>query len=248
MAPGAAILTAVRTMGARGLVFRVSVCAALLGATASAHADLGSARLIESARRPTAARGALLHSQRHARRDGLTRSERRRLLMGDTVAHPVAFERRAAHYVGGVSYQLVRASPRAVLSALEDPRQLPFMLPHTRSARRLGRTGRDVRIELTQGNGLVSATYTVRARRVEGRRELRFWLDRSRPHGIEDVWGYFRVQAFDGARSLVTVAVALDLGPGLARILFEGRIQNAILGTPARIRDFIEPRALAFSG
>lgn len=222
----------------------VSVCAAVAGVSAPAQADSGSTLRFSS--RPPAARATLLHTR--SLQGGLRRSERRALLMGDTVAHPVAFQHHAGRYVGGVSYQLVRASPRAVLSALEDVKQLPRMLPRTQSARRLGRVGRDVRIELTQGNGLVSATYTVRARRVEGRNELRFWLDPSRHHDIDDVWGYFRVQPFDATRSLVTVAVALDLGPGLARMLFEGRIQNVILATPARIRDFIEPRAYAYSG
>ncbi len=204
----------------------------------AAHAQ--AFRVLE---RPPARRTTLLRVAPRA--DVLTRAERRALLGGSTVARPFVFDRRSARYVGGVSYQLVRASPRAVISALEDVNQLPFMLPHTKRARRVGRVGRDVRIELTQGNGLVSASYTVRARRIEGESELRFWLDRSRPHGIEDVWGYFRVEPFDAERSLVTVAVALDLGPGLARMLFEGRIQNAILGTPGRIRAFIEPRAYA---
>lgn len=226
-----------RVTGARGLLLGISawiVTSAPLAARAQA---------LHPAERPRSSRSTLL---RASRADGLTRAERHALLLGSTVARPVVFERRAARYVGGVSYQLVRASPRAVLAALEDVNDLPFMLPHTQRARLVGHVGRDACIELTQGNGLVSATYTVRARRVKGRSELRFWLDRSRPHGIEDVWGFFRVEPFDAGRSLVTVAVALDLGPGLARMLFEGRIQNVILGTPERIRDFIEPRAYAF--
>lgn len=214
----------------------------------AARAQTRSTLWSRHAPRPAPARAMLLRTRRRAVIDGLTHAERRALLMGDTVARPLVFERHAARYVGGVSYQLVRASPRAVLSALSDVKELPFMLPHTQAARELGRSGRKARIELRQGNGLVSATYTIRACVRWERGEIRFWLDPSRPHDIDDVWGYFRVQPFDAARSLVTVAVALDLGPGLARLLFEGRIQDAILATPGRIRDFIEPRAYAYSG
>jgi hypothetical protein len=80
-----------------------------------------------------------------------------------------------------------------------------------------------------------------------GQRELRFWLDKKHPHDIEDVWGYFRAEPFDGGRTLTTVAVALDLGPGLMRMLFEDHIQRVILATPERIRAVVEPRSLALA-
>jgi hypothetical protein len=53
------------------------------------------------------------------------------------------------------------------------------------------------------------------------------------------------VRRFDRERSLVTVAVALDVGPGLVRLFFEERIQRVILATPRHIKDFIEPRRFA---
>jgi hypothetical protein len=42
----------------------------------------------------------------------------------------------------------------------------------------------------------------------------------------------------------VTLAVALDLGPGIARALFSDRIERMILRAPARIREFVEPERL----
>jgi hypothetical protein len=43
----------------------------------------------------------------------------------------------------------------------------------------------------------------------------------------------------------VTVAVAVDVGDGLVRMLFEDRVQRLILSAPAQIRDFLEPRVMA---
>ena len=155
------------------------------------------------------------------------------------------FTQSGGQYVGGVSYQLVRAAPEEVLATLLDVQRLPDVLPRTQRARLLSSGDGESLVELTQGNSIVEATYSVRLVRDVGSDEIRFWLDPTRAHGVRDVWGYFRVQRFDAGRSLLTVAVALDLGPGLARMFFEEQIQTLVLTTPRRIRDFVEPRALA---
>ena len=169
---------------------------------------------------------------------GLSRSERVDLVAGANVARAVEFRRGGARYVGGVSYQKVQARPERVLSALSSVTALTEVLPRTKAAELVAQHNGVSHVRLTQGNGVVDATYTVRL--VRRGHEVRFWLDPDRPHDIDDVWGYFRVQPFGDGASLVTVAVALDLGPGLARLLFERRIQSVILGTPRKIRDFIE--------
>ena len=45
----------------------------------------------------------------------------------------------------------------------------------------------------------------------------------------------------------MTVGVALDLGPGIVRLLFEDHIQRLILATPQRIRDVVEFPAVALA-
>lgn len=163
---------------------------------------------------------------------------------GAVVSRPLELDRDDGHYVGGVSYQLVRAAPQEVLAALADVSRLPAVLPRTKSARLVTQGDGERRVELEQGNGIVSASYTV-VLRHDGPSTLRFWLDPTRPHGIRDVWGYFRVEPFDDSRCLITVAAAVDVGPGLVRLLFESRVQRVVLDTPRHIRDYIEPRALA---
>jgi hypothetical protein len=183
-------------------------------------------------------------ARRSVRAESLSDAERERLLSGDVVSRPMAFGRGEGRYVGGVSYQVVRASPAEVLAAFGDVGELPRMLPRTKAARLVDVTRRGARVELTQGTRLVDTTYTVLLRRA-GASQLSFRLDPSRPHGIRDVWGWLRARPLGEGRTLVTVAVALDVGPGLVRTLFEDRIQRVILSTPRHIRDYLEPRALA---
>jgi len=172
-------------------------------------------------------------------------AEREALLSGDIVSRPMRFESGEGSYLGGLSYSLVHAPPEAVLSALSHVETLPQVLPRTKQARLVGMQGRIAQVELVQGSGSLEATYCVLLERTAGRPELRFWLDPSRPHGIADVFGFFRVEPFGNGRSLVTVAAALDLGSGLTSMLFGGAVQRTVLGAPRQIREYVEPRAFA---
>jgi hypothetical protein len=172
----------------------------------------------------------------------LSQSERQALLAGEVVARPMHFETARGSYRGGVSYAVVNAPVAAVLSALSNVDTLPNALPHTKSARLVDVRGGLASVELVHGGG---TTYTVRIERSAPRSELRFWLDQSRPHDISDVFGFFRVEPFAGGKSLVTVAAALDLGPGITRLFFSDAVERGVLSTPGRIRVYVEPRALA---
>lgn len=177
----------------------------------------------------------------------LSERERRSLEAGDMVERPMRFDAGAGRYVGGVSYQIIEARPEAVLAALADVTNWPDALPRTKSARLVATEGGVSRVELVQGSGLVDARYTVMLERAHDGETIRFWLDPSKPHDISDVWGFFRVQPLPGGRCLITVAAALDLGDGLARMLFEDKIASMMLRTPRKIRAFVEPRSLALS-
>ena len=131
-----------------------------------------------------------------------------------------------------------------IIGAVLNVQELPNVLPRTKRATLVDVVGSVARVELVQGNSLVESSYTVALQRTAPD-QVHFRLDPSRPHGIKDVWGYFRARPFGKNKTLITVAVALDVGPGLVRLLFEERIQKVALETPRHIRDYIEPRAFA---
>ena len=191
--------------------------------------------------------GALAEESRAPgyRGHALTDAERTSLVSGRTVARPLRFSRGDGSYIGGVAYQVVRATPGEVLRALADVTALPEALPRTVSAELVSSDGRSARIELVQGKPPFVVKYTIHLEQNATGDSIRFWLDTTRPHDVKDVWGYFRVKQFGHQHSLVTMAVALDLGPGLPRMLFEDKVERAILRAPAKIRAFVEPRALA---
>ncbi len=165
-------------------------------------------------------------------------AERQLLEAGDVVTRPLDFERGASHYVGGVATGLVHATPDRVLAAIHDVGALRAMLPHTKQVALVEAQGASRRIELLQGSSLVEAKYTVELSPDGRPGELGFRLDRSRPHDIDDVYGYFKVERFDDERSVVTVAAAVDVGSSLTIFLFGKKVQDVILSTPHAMRDY----------
>ncbi len=121
------------------------------------------------------------------------------------------------------------------------------VLPRTKRARMVSvEKNGDRLVELVQGNAVVEAEYTIRVRQevaTPARREVRFWLEPTRPHEIDDAWGYFRMEPFTGPdgeqRVLLTYAILVDIGPGLVRELFEERVRAALLSVPQLVRRYV---------
>jgi hypothetical protein len=173
-----------------------------------------------------------------AQEGSLTREESARLARGETVVREQTIERGERRYIGGLTYTVVDGTVAEVASILDDVEALRRVLPKTKSAQVVGRIGGDRLVELAQGNALMAAKYTIRVRRTSD--EVRFWLDASRPHGIDDAWGFFRYQPFVGPngepRVLLTYGVLVDVGPGIVRELFEERVRSALLSVPQLVR------------
>ena len=176
---------------------------------------------------------------------GLSSEQHRTLRDGGRVEQFIKLDRQGQRYVGGVAYALVRAEPRQVFEVLNQLETLSQVLPRTRNTRIIDRSGNRVRLELEQGNSVVSTTFTVffQLEPPEDRYDpqvVRFWLDPSQPHSIDDAWGFFRATRYDDQYSLVSVGALVNLGPGVIRMLFEERITRSILRMPNRIRDTVE--------
>ena len=170
-----------------------------------------------------------------------------RLARGETVTRPQTVDADDRHYVGGVTYTIVDASPEELASLLGDLRAWRKVLPRTKQARLVGENGPDFFVELHQGNALLEAKYTLRARKDPAHHEERFWLDKRRPHAIADAWGFFHYEPVPSPsgspRTLVTYGVLVDLGPGIVRELFEERLRGLMLSVPRLLQRYVAENA-----
>jgi hypothetical protein len=175
-----------------------------------------------------------------ARADSLSTVEVDRLLRGDSVARTQEHHRGSRRYVGGVAYKILDATPEDLAALLDDVGDWGRFLPKTRDARRVGAIGDDPLVQITHGSALVQVGYTLRVHRDGS--SVRFWMDATRPHDIEDVWGFFRAEPMGDGRTLVTYGILIDMGDGILRDMFESRVQELALEVPDRVRDVVVQR------
>jgi ribosome-associated toxin RatA of RatAB toxin-antitoxin module len=173
----------------------------------------------------------------------LSSEEHDRLARGETVVREQTIEQGDRRYVGGFTYTVFDAPQTELWSLFNDVEAYRKVLPKTKQARLVGTDGEDRLIELVQGNAIVQAEYTIRVHPEPKSREVRFWLEPSLPHAIDDAWGFFRLEPFvtDGGeqRVLLTYGVMVDVGPGLVRELFEERVRSAMLSVPQLVRRYV---------
>ena len=186
----------------------------------------------------------LMGGERGASADTLTPNETSRLERGETVIRTQTIERGDQRYVGGVTYTVLEASAAEISALFDDVNAYRQVLPKTKRARNVGVDRGDQLVELVQGNAVYEATYTIRVRRSTN--ELRFWLEPTRPHEIDDAWGFFRVEPFIAPngeeRVLLTYGVLVDVGPGIVRELFEERVRAAMLSVPQLVQRHLARR------
>ena len=180
-----------------------------------------------------------------ARADSLSEGETIRLARGETVIRENTWQPGySARYIGGVTYTMVDASAAEIYAMLDNVEAYRRVLPRTKRARLESiEPNGDRLVELVQGTSLVDATYTLRIRHYPALREVRFWLEPSRPHEIDDAFGYFRIEPHVGRsgeqRVLLTYAILVDVGPGIVRDLFEDRVRTALMSVPQLVRRYV---------
>lgn len=203
-----------------------------------------------------AALGIGVAAPRAAEAAPLAPSESERLLRGETVIRTETLAQGSRRYVGGITYTVVDATSAELDALFDDVTSWRKVLPRTQRAElvgapvpQVGEASADRFVEITQGNALVQARYTLRVRRDGS--ELRFWMDGSLPHDIDDAWGFFRVTQFTSgageARVLLTYGILVDVGPGLVRELFEEKVRTAMLSVPQRLRRHVAEQRRAAS-
>lgn len=175
---------------------------------------------------------------------GLSADEAALLKSGGTVVREQTQEDDDHRFVGGVTYTIVEASADELFATFDDVSAYEELLPRTKSAKRVQGPGEGLFIELSQGNSVVTASYTIQVRRYPRENTIRFWLEPSFPHAIDDAWGFFRAEALppgdDGSpRTLLTYGILVDVGPGMVRAFYEEKLRAAMLSVPQLVRQYV---------
>lgn len=185
----------------------------------------------------------------------LTADEYARLAHGEVVSRPRLADVGTSRFIGGVSYVVVRGSPEGIQKLLRDPKSYGSLVPRLKQAALVGENEGDKYLRIL--HSLFGASYTVRVH--EEPHEFQFWVDKLKPHDVDDAWGYLHYQPVSEVpglglgesfalgsgsqlahgcdqRLLVTYAIMIRLGPGIVRELFSERLRSAALSLPRRLQ------------
>ncbi len=195
---------------------------------------------------------ALMLPARAAEADArpLSDAETSRLLAGETIVREQTLtsdDDEDHRWIGGVAYTVVDATPDEILSLMGDEAAFAQILPRVKSARRVAHAldaqSDDAHFEITQGTSLVTASYVLHVRKYAAENTVRFWLDPSFPHGVDDAWGFVRATTLPSStgaiKTLVTYGALVDIGPGIVRAFYEERLRAAMLSVPQLLRAYV---------
>lgn len=145
---------------------------------------------------------------------------------------------RRRNYLGALSYSGIAREAETTFAVLQDMDHLPRALPATRETF-FPNPSDPHALRVVHGTFLINGGYTLIWKPEPDQHLIRFWLDRSQPADVEDVFGFFRVAAYGPRESILTVAVAVDPGAGLLASMFRGKIHD-FMSRPARyIKNYI---------
>ncbi len=171
-----------------------------------------------------------------------TPQERELLMAGELVRRPAARRERGGSYIGGTSYQYVRAPREAVWDAIVDASNYPRLIPGVDRAEVVQDRGSRRIMLLRHSYLFVRASYYAAVRIDRSEWTIHFELDPSRPHDVRDGRGFITVDRFRRHESIVTWGVMADVGSGIITGVFAPVIHDWILRVPWCVRGLVEAR------
>jgi ribosome-associated toxin RatA of RatAB toxin-antitoxin module len=165
-----------------------------------------------------------------------TAAEQQLLAAGKLVIRRKTQVRGNAHFIGGMSWQVIEADAATVWRTASDVTTYPRFLPAVAEARRTARLGSSERIFIRHAYSVVDASYSVLLTADPKQRVLTFRLDHSEPSAIDEAFGELRVTAIDARRSVVSFSIMVDVGSGLIARLLRAQVHEWTLRIPNQLR------------
>jgi carbon monoxide dehydrogenase subunit G len=166
--------------------------------------------------------------------------EQDQLRSGKLVVRPAEVVRSDRKLLGGLSWQVINATPAHVWKVMNDVRAYPRFLPAVDEARFVEQLGSEQRLFVRHRMGFVSASYFVLLTADAANGRMRFRLDRDRPSSIRDAFGELTVSAFPDGQSVVSLAILADVGEGLLAGVVRSHIQEWMLRVPEQLKRHVD--------
>lgn len=183
---------------------------------------------------------SLLGGSAVAQGNGFTADEQRRLLAGDLVTRNVSRTEGVNELYGGTSWMRVRAPIARVWETVSDPAAYPHLIPSLDRVRVVEEDGDDRVLYMHHSYAISETEYHARMHLDHAQHEMRFELDRSRPHEMRAGRGFIALSAYRGD-TIVAWGMVADVGAGMLMQIFGPFLNEWLLLPPRCVRDLVEP-------
>lgn len=169
-----------------------------------------------------------------------TEGERAQLLAGELVRRDISRREGGSHLFGGASWQRVRAPIERVWQTVVDPRAYVRLIPSLDQVRVVEERGDTRVVYMHHSYAIASTSYHAVMRLDHERHEMRFDLDRSRPHDVREGRGFLALSSYRGD-TIVAWGMLADVGAGVVQQVFGPFLNQWLLLPPRCLRDEVEP-------
>ncbi len=169
-----------------------------------------------------------------------TEQERAQLLAGELVRRNISRREGGSHLFGGASWQRVRAPIERVWETVVDPGAYVRLIPSLDQVRVVEERGDTRVVYMHHSYAIASTSYHAVMRLDHERHEMRFDLDRSRPHDVREGRGFLALSSFRG-ETIVAWGMLADVGAGVVQQVFGPFLNQWLLLPPRCLRDEVEP-------
>jgi hypothetical protein len=166
--------------------------------------------------------------------------ERARLMAGELVQRNISRREGGSHLFGGASWQRVRAPIDRVWQTVIDPSAYVRLIPSLDQVRVVEERGDTRVVYMHHSYAIASTSYHAIMRADHERHELRFDLDRSRPHDVREGRGFLALSSYRGD-TIVAWGMLADVGAGMVQQVFGPFLNQWLLLPPRCVRDEVEP-------
>jgi hypothetical protein len=199
----------------------------------------GAGRLALAAALLLHAAATALPSGAHAQAE-LNDGERGRLRNGQLVTRPARQRHGGQITFGGTSYQVVNAPVSQVWNVLQDTGRYVNILPQVESVRQIASSGSQRTLTIHHHHGPVDVTYSMRFTFDANSRTVLFQLDENRPHDIRAGWGFIRLSARSGNRTLVSFGAMVGVDSGVISGALRPRLHEWLLKVPLTMKWYLD--------
>lgn len=175
----------------------------------------------------------------------LTVDDKMLLSKGELVTKEKNEQRGAYKLFGGQSWQIIDVPVDVAWAALTDLSGYKNFIPLATESVIKHEAGKEADLAMRQQWGPIDIRYVLQTTVQNERGAVVFRVDHSQDHDIRAGWGFIRVRAYKGSKTLVSFGALVDIGDGMFVSIVRPAVRRDLLRIPYFLKNHLEGESVA---